>query len=122
SKSLAGLNKEQVIFFLSVFISVTAFWSEEIWATRWLFGIVFLEFLAGAFFPIDVLPSWLSRIIYLTPFPYLVFFPLKVWLEQLSLILIYKAIIVCSLWLVVFYFLAKWLWQKGVKNYGAYGG
>jgi ABC-2 type transport system permease protein len=109
-------------FFLSFFLSSVAFWTEEIWATRWLFGIIFLEFLAGAFFPIDVLPLGLQRIIYLTPFPYLVFFPLKVWLEQLSSGLIGQSLVVCGFWVVVFYWLARWLWQKGAKNYGAYGG
>lgn len=109
-------------FFLSFFISATSFWSEEIWATRWLFGIVFLEFFAGAFFPIDVLPAWLAKIIYLTPFPYLVFFPLKIWLEQLSLAMILRATFICFGWLVIFWWLSLVLWKKGVKNYGAYGG
>jgi ABC-2 type transport system permease protein len=109
-------------FFLSFVISVTAFWTEEVWATRWLFGTIFLEFFSGAFFPIDVLPSWLQKIIYLTPFPYLVFFPLKIWLEQISGIMAIRAIFICSIWLVFFYWLAKILWQKGAKNYGAYGG
>lgn len=109
-------------FFLSFVISLTAFWTEEIWATRWLFGIIFLEFFAGAFFPIDVLPVWLQKIIYLTPFPYLVFFPLKIWLEQLPAAVAFRAIFICFAWLVFFYWLAKFLWQKGVKNYGAYGG
>ena len=111
-----------LFFFLSFFISAIAFWTEEIWATRWLFGIIFLEFLAGAFFPIDVLPKPLASLIYLTPFPYLVFFPLKIWLEQLSQAMIVKAIFVCFSWLVVFYWLAINLWKKGARNYGAYGG
>lgn len=109
-------------FWLSFTLSVTAFWSEEIWATRWLFGIVFLEFFAGAFFPLDVLPVWLIKIIYLTPFPYLIFFPLKIWLEQITGLMAIKAIVICSFWLSLFYWLAKLLWKKGVKNYGAYGG
>ena len=111
-----------LFFFLSFFISAFAFWTEEVWATRWLFGIIFLEFFAGTFFPIDVLPFWLQRIIYLTPFPYLAFFPLKIWLEQLSSWAIVRAVVVCGLWLVFFYWLASFLWQKGAKNYGAYGG
>lgn len=109
-------------FFLSMALAVTAFWTEEIWATRWLFGIIFLEFFAGAFFPIDVLPTWLAKIIYLTPFPYLVFFPLKIWLEQIPTAMAIKSVFICFLWLIFFYWLAKLLWQKGVKNYGAYGG
>jgi ABC-2 type transport system permease protein len=109
-------------FCLNFFISILAFWTEEIWATRWLFGIVFLEFFAGALFPIDILPTWLQKIIYLTPFPYLIYFPLKVWLEQLSTGAILKSILVCACWLGLFYWLVKALWQKGVKNYEAYGG
>jgi len=109
-------------FFLSFVISATAFWTEEIWATRWLFGVIFLEFFAGAFFPIDVLPIWLQKIIYLTPFPYLVFYPLKIWLEQISGVEAIKAILICFGWLLLFWWLAKVLWQKGAKNYGAYGG
>lgn len=109
-------------FFISLALSFTAFWTEEVWATRWLFGIIFLEFFAGAFFPIDVLPSWLVNIINLTPFPYLVFFPMKVWLEQFSLAMSIRAIFICLLWLIIFYWLANYLWRKGIKNYGAYGG
>lgn len=109
-------------FYLGLFISISGFWTEEIWATRWLFGIVFLEFFSGAFFPIDVLPLWLQKIIYLTPFPYLVFFPLKIWLEQLSGGMILKSFLVCGLWLVIFNWLARILWQRGSRNYGAYGG
>jgi ABC-2 type transport system permease protein len=111
-----------LFFFLSVSLSTAAFWTEEIWATRWLFGVVLLEFLAGAFFPIDVLPEILQRIIYWTPFPYLVFFPMKVWLEQLSGLEVVRAIGICGLWAVGFWWLAKFLWQKGARNYGAYGG
>ncbi len=109
-------------FFVSFFISSFAFWSEEIWATRWLLGIIFLEFFAGAFFPIDVLPAWLAKIIYATPFPYLVFFPLKVWLEQLEPTMIFRAMLICSLWLMIFWWFSQRLWKRGLKNYGAYGG
>lgn len=109
-------------FFISYTLSVTAFWTEEIWATRWLFGIILLQFFAGAVFPIDILPGWLAKIIYFTPFPYLVFFPLKIWLEQLSGMMIVRAILICSGWLVLFYWLTRFLWQKGIKSYQAYGG
>jgi len=64
-------------FYLSFFLSLSAFWTDDIWAVRWLFGVVFLEFFAGTFFPIDILPTFLQKIIYLTPFPYLIYFPVK---------------------------------------------
>lgn len=109
-------------FFISFCLSTLAFWTEDVWATRWLFGIIFLEFLSGAYFPIDVLPQNLSKIIYLTPFPYLVYFPLKVWLGQVSLSASVQVLVISFAWLVVFYFLSSWLWGKGFKKFGAYGG
>jgi ABC-2 type transport system permease protein len=111
-----------IYFFFSLTISIASFWTEEIWATRWLFGVVLMEFFSGAFFPIDVLPASLVRVINLTPFPYLLYFPIKIWLEQLSSVTISQVILICFVWLGFFYKLAHFLWQKGVKNYGAYGG
>jgi len=111
-----------LFFFLSLSLSVTAFWTDDPWATRWLFGVVFLEFFSGGFFPLDTLPVWLSKIIYLTPFPYLIFFPLKIWLEQVSFNESVEILGITLFWLIVFFVLAKVLWQKGSKNYGAFGG
>jgi len=109
-------------FFMSIILSFFAFWTEDIWAARWLFGIIFLEFFSGAFFPIDMLPVTVQNIIYATPFPYLLFFPAKIWLEQLSVTQIIQSIVICGLWTVAFAYMANYIWAKGSKNYGAYGG
>lgn len=109
-------------FFISMVISLLAFWTEEVWATRFLIDLIFLEFFAGSYFPIDILPKWLSDIIYLTPFPYLVFFPMKIWLEQLSTITAIKSILICWVWLLIFIKITSSLWRKGIKKYGAFGG
>ncbi len=109
-------------FYLSFFLSLSAFWTDDIWAVRWLFGVVFLEFFSGALFPVDILPAVLQKIIYLTPFPYLIYFPVKIWLEQLPFLAVMKAIVVCLVWVIFFFGLSSWIWRKGVKNYGAYGG
>lgn len=109
-------------FFLNMSLSVTAFWTDDIWSTRWLFGVIILEFFSGAIFPIDVLPLWLSKIVYLTPFPYLVFFPIKIWLGQVSLLETVRILAICFTWLVFFYFLSHFLWKKGIKTYTAHRG
>lgn len=109
-------------FFISIGLSITSFWTDEVWAMRWLFGVIFLEFFAGTFFPIDVLPKWLSEIINLTPFPYLAFYPIKIWLGQITGFAMIEAILICFIWLLIFFILVQYLWRKGVKNYGAYGG
>lgn len=109
-------------FFLGFALSLTAFWTEDVWSTQWLVRLIFLEFLAGTLFPIDILPKNVANIIYLTPFPYLVFLPMKIWLEQLSFVSVLQTFGICIFWLFVFFFLARFLWEKGSKNYGAFGG
>lgn len=109
-------------FYLSFFLSCLAFWTDDIWATRFLFGFIFLEFFSGALFPIDILPGWLTRVIYWTPFPYLIYYPLRFWLGQVSGNLVLNVIAIELFWLFFFKQLAQILWKKGAKDYGAYGG
>ncbi len=109
-------------FFLSLVISLSAFWTEEIWATRWLFGVVLLDFFSGVIFPIDILPPLLAKVFYFTPFPYLVFSPLKIWLGQFSIPAALKSISITLFWAIAFYYLCLFFWQRGTKKYGAFGG
>ncbi len=109
-------------FFLDYMLSILAFWVDNVWAPRWLFGMIFLQFLSGSFFPLDVLPNFVFDLIQLTPFPYLIYFPLTIYLEQVSLVGAGRIILLLVLWLVVIYLATRKLWQKGLKQYTAYGG
>lgn len=111
-----------LFFFLNITAACFAFWTGAVWAPRWLLMIVFLEFMAGTIFPIDVLPSWLAKIIYLTPFPYLIYFPLKIWLEQVTRAQIIQITMVMVFWTAAMAVISKIVWQKGLKNYSAWGG
>jgi ABC-2 type transport system permease protein len=109
-------------FFLSLVISLSAFWTEEIWATRWLLGVVLLDFFSGVIFPIDILPPVIAKVFYFTPFPYLVFSPLKIWLGQMTISAALESILITFLWGIAFYYLCMFLWQRGTRKYGAFGG
>ena len=109
-------------FLIGLIVSSFAFWLEDVWATRWLFGIIFLEFLSGVYFPIDVLPKGLVRIINFTPFPYLVFYPLKIWNESGGNVLPLRIILIMLFWIVFSFIAVNIFWKKGLKKYSAYGG
>jgi len=108
-------------FFIGNLTSCFAFWTEEVWATRWLFGIVFLELMSGIFFPLDVLPSFLAKIISFTPFPYLVYYPLKIWNQGVVGMETFKIMGILTFWLLVSLFLRNKIWKKGMKRFAAYG-
>jgi len=119
---IACLLSVLLYFFISFLLSTIAFWVDNVWAPRWLFGIIFLEFMSGAFFPLDVLPPVLLKIIDLTPFPYLIYFPLKIGLGQLASGKIASVLMVMVFWLILVVLLTGSVWRKGLKSYSAYGG
>ncbi|HUW21385.1 MAG TPA: ABC-2 family transporter protein [Candidatus Bathyarchaeia archaeon] len=109
-------------FLISFWLSLLSFWVDQPWAPRWLFGIIFLEFFSGGIFPLDVLPAVYVKIASLTPFPYLIFFPLKIWLGQIDPRQQLKLIMISLFWVISFWVILKKTWIKGIKTYTAYGG
>lgn len=111
------------LFFVIVFItSSISFWAPEMsWGAQFFIIFVIIEFLSGSLFPIDILPGLLQKILYLTPFPYLIFFPLQVYLGKISDTLVLGGIFATFLWTVVLWFLMSSIWKKGLKVYKAEG-
>ena len=109
-------------FIFNFSLSLSAFWlhGDDWWAPRFLFGII-LDFLAGGLFPIDALPNLAKQIVMLTPFPYLLFFPMKIYLGQLDWFSISRGILISLFWLVGLFIFQRWLWHRGLKAYVASG-
>jgi ABC-2 type transport system permease protein len=110
-----------IFFFYSLTISFITFWSDSAWSSRFLFGVVFVTLFSGQFIPLDLLPSSISKILDYTPFPYLYFYPIKIWLGQLSLSNICFRLISGILICLFFVFLSQLMWLKGKKKYQSYG-
>lgn len=107
-------------FFINFLLGLIGFWSPEIWAPRFIF-ITVLGFFAGSFFPLDILPKTIFAIMKFLPFSYLLYFPLKIYLGQLSFYEIISGLLISFFWIFTIYFLMKYIWQKGLKSYTAYG-
>ncbi len=107
-------------FILSFMTGCWGFWTAESWGPRFLLEL-FLEFTAGAFFPLDVLPKLAQQIIKTFPSPYLVFFPLQIFLGKLNSAQIINGFIAQVFWIAAISCLARWVWSKGMKNYSAVG-
>lgn len=116
----AFLGSVGIYFCVSLLLSFIGFWTSEVWATRFIF-IILLDFLAGNFFPIDILPSPIFHILKFTPFPYMFYFPVKIYLGQLSIVEMFQGFIVLILWTTLLIKLVSFVWQKGLKIYSAEG-
>ena len=110
-----------IIYFLfNLLLGAVGFWSPDVWATRFIFNIA-LMFFAGGFFPLDILPKPVFNFLSLTPFPYTLFFPLKIYLGQLTTLEIVRGIMIGGVWIGILYMFVIIVWKKGLKDYTAYG-
>ncbi len=107
-------------FFINLIFGFLGFWSPDIWAPRFLFFMI-TSFVAGTFFPLDIFPKSIVDILFYTPFPYLIYFPTKIWLEQLSSSTISHGILVASTWTILCGAGAYAIWKKGLKDYSSEG-
>jgi len=117
--SLAGAMG--LYFVLDFVLSLMSFWTpEDWWAPRFLFMII-LEFLAGGLFPVDILPQGIYRVLNFLPFPYLLFFPMQVYLGRVGVGEVIRGLVVMGGWIGVIYVVRKWVWMRGLKSYAAWG-
>ncbi len=107
-------------FEIGIILSSIAFWSYETWAPRFIFFIL-VSFLAGNYFPLDILPGPLFHAFSYLPFSYLIFFPLKLYLGEASSGFILQGFTVVTLWIVGLYFFINFLWAKGLRAYTSEG-
>jgi ABC-2 type transport system permease protein len=109
-------------FSLIVLVSMTPFWAPSSgWGAQFLFVGIVTEFLSGAVFPLDVMPSLFQKTFHFLPFQYLLFFPLQVYLGKINLDMVLSGIIVEFVWVAIFVYLVNVVWKRGIKRYAAEG-
>jgi ABC-type uncharacterized transport system permease subunit len=111
-----------IYFLLSMMVSLMPFWYPEAgWGLHFLISGVIVQFFSGALFPIDVFPRVFQNIIYATPFPYLVFTPLQIYLGRVGGASLAAYLLIPLAWVILGYFLYGKLWRKGLIAYEAHG-
>lgn len=108
-------------FLMSYTMALLAFWVLEV--STFIFILFAFEYLAGGhLFPLDILPAWLAQILYCTPFPYQLYFPVSVYLGRTTGEELWRGLGVQTMWVIVFFFLAQFVWSRGIRKYTAFGG
>lgn len=116
----AAAGATLLYFFISFMGGCWGFWTAESGGPRFLLDLS-LEFTAGAFFPLDVLPPAIQEFLKLLPSPYLVFFPLHVFLEKLTSRQMIEGFMAQLFWILVMAAMAQLVWSRGIRVYEAEG-
>lgn len=110
-----------LFFFMEFCVSTLAFWTSESGGPLFCFEL-FVQFAAGAFFPLDVLPESLRRALESTPLPYMAYFPARILLGKVPVSEGLRLVGLELLWLAAVILFAGWAWRRGVRSYAAEGG
>ena len=109
-----------ISFSINLMLSFVGFWTPEVWAPRFLF-MMLITFVSGTFFPLDLLPPLIYRILLFTPFPYLYFLPTKILIDGVQNTFFVQQLICSAGWAIVLFYLAKTMWKKGIKDFSFWG-
>ena len=108
-------------FLFSFTLALLAFWVLEV--ATFIFIAFAFEYLAGGhLFPLDILPPAVAGALDYTPFPYMLFFPVSIWLGRMSGDTLWLGLLVQALWVVAAFALARLVWSRGIRKYSAVGG
>lgn len=107
-------------FFFSCLLGLFGFWSPDVWGPRFIFYVV-VSFFAGGLFPLDILPKPIFTFFQALPFTYFLYFPLKIYLGQLSMTQIFIGLLIAVVWIFLLNKILQFTWNKGLKQYSAVG-
>lgn len=109
-----------VAFLLYYTISLTLFWTGDLWSV-WgtIEGVQAL--LSGQVIPLTIAPI-LQTIANFTPFPSMIFTPVYIFIEKMTVSEALVGMGVQLAWIVGLMMLAAYLWNRGLKKFDAQGG
>jgi ABC-2 type transport system permease protein len=107
-------------FVLAYSIALLSFWFDQATALDDFYYLV-AAFLTGGFAPLSFYPPAVRAAVEWTPFPYLVYYPVRVLTGPASGAAILRVFAMQLLWLAVFWCIRMLLWRRGLRRYGAVG-
>jgi len=108
-------------FFTSYTMALLAFWVLEV--STFIFILFAFEYIAGGhLFPLDILPPAIERVLHYTPFPYQLFFPVSIYVGKTTGRQLIEGFAIQTGWVIVAFFLARYVWARGIRKYSAVGG
>ena len=108
-------------FFTSYAMAMLAFWVMEV--STFIFILFAFEYIAsGHLFPLDILPPGLERVLFFTPFPYQLYFPVSIYMGKTHGAALAAGLAIQTAWVIAAYALARVTWKRGIRKYAAAGG
>jgi ABC-2 type transport system permease protein len=108
-------------FFFEACLGMAGFWLLEVTSLLWIVTTL-NYFISGQMMPIDLLPDFWASLLKALPFQYLAYFPAMIFLGKVQGTALMQGLLIELAWAVALVFLTRWLYQRGLRRYSAYGG
>ena len=109
-----------IAFLINLLFGSIGFWSRDSWGPRFLYYMI-LDFTAGKLYPLDILPVVVQKAIYFTPFPYMSYVQIQLFLGRLEMDQILPISLAMITWVIGLTFIFRKIWHKGLRNYTSMG-
>jgi ABC-2 type transport system permease protein len=108
-------------FFFEACIGMIGFWVLEVTSLLWIVTTL-NYFISGQMFPLDLLSPFWASVLKALPFQYLAYFPAVVFLGKVQGTALVQGLLIEAAWALALMLLARWLYNRGLRRYSAYGG
>jgi len=79
-------------------LNLLAFWVENTYGLRFTMRVI-MEVAGGAIIPLSFFPGLLQKVFALLPFPYLVYFPMRIYLNKIEFTEILPELVRAAVWM-----------------------
>ena len=100
--------------------SLLAFWLENTYGIRFTMRVI-MEVVGGAIIPLSFFPGILQKVFGFLPFPYLIYLPMRIYLNKIAPEQIPVEFIKEGLWIIGLAIVNMVIWHKGIRQYVAMG-
>jgi ABC-2 type transport system permease protein len=108
-------------FFFEAAMGMVGFWFLEVSSLLWVVNTLTF-FVSGQMFPLELLGHPWDTLLKALPFQYLAYFPATVFLGKVRGDELVRGLLIAAGWAVVMIVLSRWLYNRGLRRYSAYGG
>jgi ABC-2 type transport system permease protein len=108
-------------FFFEAMMGMVGFWFLEVTSLLWVVNTL-NYFISGQMLPLDLLPPFWVTLLKALPFQYLAYFPAAVFVGKIHGEELVYGLLQQAVWSVFLIVMTRWLYNRGLRRYGAYGG
>jgi ABC-2 type transport system permease protein len=121
---LAGLGAAAVAgvlyFLLAGCLEMVAFWADNVWSLSVMLRFA-IRLLGGGMIPLALFPAWSIPVLERMPFAYLLSFPIRTLMGEVSAAEYAAGMLTLVAWIVVFAALTALVWRRGTLQYSGVG-